>query len=312
LTANGTISIKVLVATELVKEATEKHGCSPVAAAVLGRALMGVALMTAGKDELETVQLQIDGGGPIGLVMAEAVTTKNNNVITCRGFVSHPSIDTNGDGALLNVATAVGGANGVLRVMRRHPLWTQPHFSSTALESGEIAEDIARFMLESEQVPAAVGLGVSVGSGGLNSVTAAAGFLVSALPGCSEEELFLLERNVHQLPPPSDLVRAGADASGIAERLLEGLTAGHERTQKGEHTKEDSSPSDHHNESESALNKTLMFTAERVSLACSCSDFSALRSLQTAVPEGRSSRDHVPVTCEWCGTTRLVSQTPSS
>ena len=316
LTSNGSISVKVLVATSLIQKAAKQHGCSAVATIALGRALMGAVLMTAGKDEGETLQLQIIAGGPLGLIMTEAVTAKEVQQITCRGFVLNPSaIVPNLPDGSLDVAAAVGGPQGVLRVKRSHPLWKEPHFSTTSLESGLIAEDIARFMLQSDQIPTAVGLGVLVSEcpsdNGPISVTAAAGFLVSALPGVSEEELTLLERNVLNLPQPTDLLNLGMDASDIAKSLLAGLEPSNATIRSDPRSRSSREPNNflHGDDGDmgvAGLPPTpLMLEKEYVSLSCSCSSSTALYSLDTAYP-GRIQTERVPVTCEWCGTVRLA------
>jgi molecular chaperone Hsp33 len=89
------------------------------------------------------------------------------------------------------------------------------------LESGEIAEDVARYLHESEQTPSALALGVFVGGDGV--VEAAGGFLVQALPGAADEALARLESNVADLPTPTQLVRGGLCADDVVDRLLAGL-----------------------------------------------------------------------------------------
>ena len=66
-----------------------------------------------------------------------------------------------------------------------------------------------------------MGLGVQLDEQG--QVIAAAGFLAHVLPEADDEALDRLEFNVRALPSPSDVVRAGEGAEGIAARLLAGM-----------------------------------------------------------------------------------------
>jgi predicted RNA-binding protein with RPS1 domain len=57
----------------------------------------------------------------------------------------------------------------------------EPYTSSVPLQTGEMGDDLAYYLLTSEQIPSAVGLGVYVEAD--YSVSAAGGILVQALPG---------------------------------------------------------------------------------------------------------------------------------
>ena len=109
---------------------------------------------------------------------------------------------------------------GVLCVMRVPPEGTA-YRSIVPLVSGEIGSDVARYLLDSEQTPSAVGVGVYVESDG--RVGAAGGFVLQAMPGADAATIELLERNVRAAAAPSDLVREGLGAAAILERLLDGL-----------------------------------------------------------------------------------------
>ncbi len=55
---------------DVVEEVRKIQGLSPVASAALGRALAGVALLSADL-KIGKILLQISGGGPLGEILAE-------------------------------------------------------------------------------------------------------------------------------------------------------------------------------------------------------------------------------------------------
>ncbi|MCD8211619.1 MAG: Hsp33 family molecular chaperone HslO, partial [Oscillospiraceae bacterium] len=153
---------------DMVERARQIHNLQPVAAAALGRTLLGASMMgDALKEEDGAVTLRINGGGPLGTVLA--VSDSNGNA---RGYVGNPDVPllekTPGK---LDVGAAVG-SDGTLTVIKDLGL-KDPFSGSVQLVSGEIAEDLARYFAESEQIPTACALGVLVGTD--LSVTAAGG-----------------------------------------------------------------------------------------------------------------------------------------
>ncbi|ADY73657.1 33 kDa chaperonin [Desulfurobacterium thermolithotrophum DSM 11699] len=210
----------VVKTTNLCEIARLRHKTSPIATAVLGRALTGAILLTSllkhGTEQ--RILLKIEGDGPIGLVVAEA-----NAKGEVRGFVQNPNVPTftkkvNGT-KKFDIAKAVG--KGTLTVVKDFGFGT-PYESTVPLVSGEIAEDIAYYLLKSEQIPSAVSLGVLVGETG--KVEAAGGFLAQPLPGVTEEAISRLEENVKKMPPISTLVKNGKRPEDIVEMLFEGFT----------------------------------------------------------------------------------------
>lgn len=134
-------------------------------------------------------------------------------------MVSNPAFDlpTRPDGKL-DVGGAVG-RDGMLTVSRDIGL-REPYVGSTELVSGEIAEDLSAYLVESEQIPAACGLGVLVDTD--HSVKAAGGFLVQLMPGAPEELITKLEDNIFMMDQLTTILdEDGADA--ILPQVMRGL-----------------------------------------------------------------------------------------
>ena len=212
---NGMIKMAVVTARDTVERAREIHSCSPTASAVLGRALCAASMMgEMMKEEHASLTIRINGGGPIGSVVA--VSDSEGYV---RGYVSDPSVDLplRSDGKL-NVGAAVG-KDGMFTVSRDIGL-KEPYIGSTELVSGEIAEDLTSYLLESEQVPSACALGVLVDTDRM--IKAAGGFIVQLMPGASEELIGKLEDNIFMMDQLTTILdEDGAEA--VFGQVLKGL-----------------------------------------------------------------------------------------
>jgi molecular chaperone Hsp33 len=88
------------------------------------------------------------------------------------------------------------------------------------LVTGELAQDLTHYLLESEQKPSALALGVFLGAGG--EIEAAGGYLIQGLPGAPDDALAALERRVAETAHPSELLRAGGSAESLLEHLVGG------------------------------------------------------------------------------------------
>ena len=189
VTKDGFVKISAISARGVVERAREIHGLAPTAAAALGRTLCGASMLgELMKEEDASLTIRVTGGGPIGSVIA--VSDCDGNV---RGYVTEPKTDLplRPDGKL-NVGGAVG-TDGMLTVSRDIGL-REPYSGSSALVSGEIAEDLAAFLTESDQLGSACALGVLVNPDG--SVKAAGGFIMQLMPNAAEETVKALEDNI--------------------------------------------------------------------------------------------------------------------
>ena len=92
----------------------------------------------------------------------------------------------------LDVGGAVG-SEGTLTVIKDLNM-REPYVGTVDLLGGEIAEDVAAYFVESEQIPTACGLGVLVDRD--RSVKAAGGYLIQLLPGAGEDTIVKVEGGI--------------------------------------------------------------------------------------------------------------------
>jgi molecular chaperone Hsp33 len=206
ITKDGSIRGLAAVSTDLVEEARRRHRAYPTAAAAMGRALTGGALLGAGLKTGQRVALKFEGDGPLKKIVVEA---ESNGAV--RGYVAEPGVHLPPKNGKLDVAGALG-RTGLLTVSKDLRL-KEPYRGIVQLVSGEIAEDLAFYLAESEQVPSALALGVYVDTAG--RVAAAGGFLIQTLPPVQEEVLDRLIARIRQLPSVTDLLRAGSSPEDI-------------------------------------------------------------------------------------------------
>ncbi len=191
--------------TATAEELRRIHDPSPQVAAALARLATGALLLAASLEKATArepmLTLEVEGGGPAGRLVATASPAG-----WVRATVANPlaASATRNDGRL-DVA-AVVGASGHL-VVTRDPGVAEPYRGVVALETGDLAKDLAAYLAGSEQSPAAVLLGVLLVPAG--RVEVAGGFLVQLLPGVSDDEAAALSDRVRAFGPLSADLRAG-------------------------------------------------------------------------------------------------------
>ncbi|GBG04190.1 Hsp33 family molecular chaperone HslO [Lactobacillus rodentium] len=259
------LRLLAITAKGVVSEAQKRHDTWSASSAVLGRTMVGGLLLAGAllkdKDEL-TVRLL--GNGPVG---ATVVTAQAD--LTVKGYVQNPHIalPPKKDGHI-DVAKAVG--QGWLEVTKDQGL-KEPYTGEVPIVSGEIAEDFTYYLAKSEQIPSAVGLSVFVEPN--NSIGAAGGFMMQALPGADDALLEKVEKRIKALPNLSTMFLDGTTPEDLAKKIL------------GDDCK--------------VLDK------QEVSFACDCSKEKYSEILATIKPDQLKEmieKDHgAELTCRFCG-----------
>jgi molecular chaperone Hsp33 len=210
---DGRVRAFALNATGVAAELQRRHGTWPAVSAALGRTAMGALLLAAAslKEEEQSLSVEVRGGGPAGRLLVTA-----NGRGEVRGLVGNPRAHAESVNGKLNVAGVVG-ADGYLSVTRDLGM-RETCAGTVELQSGEIGNDLAYYLVKSEQTPSGVAVGVFVQPDG--SVEAAGGYLVQLLPGLQDDEAAEIEARLASLPHPTRLIQEGTPPEGVLERVF--------------------------------------------------------------------------------------------
>lgn len=268
ITSNGNVRFIFAQSKEIVETAHVNHQTSPLASAALGRLLTAGAMMGRMLKGDSRLTMRIDGNGPLRGIIVDADAEGR-----VRGFVKNPMADLplNAQGKL-DVGGGLG--KGTLTIIK--DLGLKENFvSQTALQTGEIGDDLSYYFYISEQIPTAVGVGVLVDLD--YSIKQSGGYLIQLLPGASEEDLQAVEKIIESYPSITSLLEQ-YQIEEIAQLFFGELVE---------------------------------FTKEEISFFCPCDNDRFIRAIATLNQEEIHSMieedQGADITCEFCGKHHLLS-----
>lgn len=208
---DAAVQITAAISTQTVERARTIHKTVKTSTAALGRALTICSIMGSQlKTDNGSITVQFKGNGPLGSLIC--VSDSNGNV---RGYVQNPACDVNGK---IDVGAGIG--KGYLMVIKDIGL-KEPVTGTTVLVNGEIAEDMTKYFAESEQIPSACALGVSIGKD--QSIINAGGYLVQLMPSHTEEDISKLEQNIKNAGSITKMLSEGLELVDIVKKILDGF-----------------------------------------------------------------------------------------
>jgi molecular chaperone Hsp33 len=214
ISSDGTIRAAIATTTNLVADARQRHNLSFTATAALGRALTGGALLAPMVTKEGQLTMKFQGNGALGKVIVDA-SPKG----TVRGYVENPQVELplNSLGNF-DVGAAIG-KTGYLHVLVDNGSGL-PHSSTVELVSGEVGEDINRYLVNSHQTGSIVIVGCHLTSSG---VQAAGGLILQLLPDHTEQTICQIENNIPTFGSFTFLMKRGMGLMDILKRILNGF-----------------------------------------------------------------------------------------
>ncbi|MGV3022343.1 Hsp33 family molecular chaperone HslO [Streptococcus suis] len=266
LSKSGHFRAYVLDSTETVRTAQEKHSTWPSSTVALGRTLIANQILAANEKGDTKITLKILAEGA-----SKAIISVANTKGEVKGYIQNPDLDYKraSTGEVI-VGPLVG--NGQFLVITDYGIG-RPYTSMTPLISGEIGEDFAYFLTDSQQTPSAVGLNVLLNED--ETVKVAGGFLLQVLPGATEAEIDRFEKRIQEMPAISTLLAS----ENHIEALLSAIYGDDDFKRLSE---------------------------EEIGFVCDCSKdrfLDALASLpKTDLQEMKDEDKGVDITCQFCQT----------
>lgn len=211
ISADKHFKISVVKTTDVVKAARKKHELSLLNTVLLGRALTGTMLMASELKGEERVQLRFEGEGPVGLVVAEA-----SRVGEIRGYVQNPQVEL--DYSRSDVTLGDGLGLGLLTFSKTLYNEAEPRRSTIELIEGNITDDLAYYMVQSEQIPSAILMDIGFDDQG--NITEAGGLLIQRMPDAPEGAIDKLQEKMKSFGPIHELLQQDLYIDDIMEKAL--------------------------------------------------------------------------------------------
>ncbi|MCB0394577.1 MAG: Hsp33 family molecular chaperone HslO [Bdellovibrionales bacterium] len=213
LSDDGFLRASVVIGTTLVETMRTTLQSYPIATVAGGRTLLASGLMASHLKD-GNVGIQFKGNGPLGTVYAETQASG-----AARAYVANPGVDLPTVNGQWDISTGIG--RGILEVLRSTPFQTSNQVGKVEIQTGQVGEDVAFYLQQSQQIPAMINLSVEVGT--YSEVIGAGGVLIELMPGHGSALIDQLERNVRTSPAISHLIQAGAEESDLLAPYLRGI-----------------------------------------------------------------------------------------
>jgi len=210
ISQSGAFRAYVLDSTETVKAAQEKHNTLSSSTVALGRTLIANQLLAANQKGDSKITVKVIGDSSFGHIISVADTKGH-----VKGYIQNTGVDIKktATGEVL-VGPFMGNGHFVTIIDYGTG---NPYTSTTPLITGEIGEDFAYYLTESEQIPSAVGLNVLLDEN--DKVKVAGGFMLQVLPGASEEEIARYEKRLQEMPAISQLLTSENHVVALLEAI---------------------------------------------------------------------------------------------
>ena len=212
LSKNLLVRVSAVRCTEVVREVIKRQNANPLAAIALGRTVSGTMLLASQLREGHLISVDIDGDGGLGQIFAEA-SFKGS----CRAYIQNPQYAPESE--INAIGQAVG--KGQLSVSHSASEGKTPFRGTVELVSGEIGDDIAHYLRQSQQTPSLVAVTCDLDQEG--ELREAGGIMIEMMPGATDEIIDAVESAANLVGPLSGHLRDGVDLADICKMYLKDI-----------------------------------------------------------------------------------------
>ncbi|MET3558249.1 molecular chaperone Hsp33 [Streptococcus rupicaprae] len=210
ISENGAFRAFILDSTETVRAAQDFHQTLSSSTVALGRTLIASQILAANEKGQTKVTVKVLGDSSLGAIISVA-----NTAGQVKGYVQNRGVDIKKTATGEVVVGPFVGQGEFLVIVDYGT--GQPYTSMTPIITGEIGEDLAYFLTDSQQTPSAVGLNVLLDD--QDQVKVAGGFLVQALPGATEADIERFVNRLQAMPAISDLLQADQPLEALLQAI---------------------------------------------------------------------------------------------
>ncbi len=200
ISPEGYFRIALVKTTDVVRSAKERHNLSLLNTVLLGRTLTASMLLASELKGEERITLRLEGSGPVKMLVAEA-----NRIGEIRGYSAHSSAELDYTNADTSLGDGLG--LGLLTVSKVLYNEAEPRSSTIELVRGDVTSDVAHYLAQSEQIPSAVMVDVTIDEKG--EVSQAGGLLIQRLPGAPDHVMDELQEKLMTFDSVPHLLEKG-------------------------------------------------------------------------------------------------------
>jgi len=209
--AGGAVRGVLIQGTRMLREMQMNHELGVLESIILGQAYLGTALIASGLKGDGLVQFKVECGGPVRGLSVEA-----DSHGTVRGYLAENPIPLEKVPETLDTSLLFGP--GFLSVTRYSGENRNAFTGQVELRTGRLAEDLAAYYEESEQVNTVFNLSVHLDTAGV--ITGGAALFLQAMPGAEDTVLEMVQEAALKIPSLSQTFTAETDTQTFLSAYL--------------------------------------------------------------------------------------------